>query len=184
MKNIKLGDLIRVVHGFAFNSSKYIEKSEYRLVTLGNFKEGNNSFNFNDAKAKYTSECPEGKYILNEGDLILPLTEQVVGLFGNSAFIPNSNGFKFVLNQRVGKIEIISPDIDKNYLHYLLACSYVKKQLEDRASGTKQRNIAPDDVYDVQVEIPNIQEQKRIGRFLRDIELKIEVNNAINDNLA
>ena len=55
MKKIKLGKLIKVIHGFAFDSDKYVDKSEYRLVTLGNFKEGDNSFNWNDAKAKYTS---------------------------------------------------------------------------------------------------------------------------------
>ena len=183
MKKIKLGKLIKVIHGFAFDSSKYIDKSEYRLVTLGNFKEGDNSFNYNDAKAKYTSECPEERFILKEGDLILPLTEQVVGLFGNTAFVPKADDYKFVLNQRVGKIEIISSEVDKNYLHYLLACSYVKKQLEDRASGTKQRNISPDDVYDVQVELPNIETQVKVGELLRSVEDKIAINNAINDNL-
>lgn len=184
MKKIKLGKLIKVIHGFAFDSSKYIDKSEYRLVTLGNFKEGDNSFNYNDAKAKYTSECPEERFILKEGDLILPLTEQVVGLFGNTAFVPKADDYKFVLNQRVGKIEIISSEVDKNYLHYLLACSYVKKQLEDRASGTKQRNISPDDVYDVQVELPNIETQVKVGELLRSVEDKIAINNAINDNLC
>ena len=183
MKKIKLGKLIKVIHGFAFDISKYIDKSEYRLVTLGNFKEGDNSFNYNDAKAKYTSECPEERFILKEGDLILPLTEQVVGLFGNTAFVPKADDYKFVLNQRVGKIEIISSEVDKNYLHYLLACSYVKKQLEDRASGTKQRNISPDDVYDVQVELPNIETQVKVGELLRSVEDKIAINNAINDNL-
>lgn len=184
MRKIKLGEVIRVVHGYAFDSSQYTPTGKYRLVTLGNFSEGNNSFDFKDNKANYTNEKIEERFILNEGDLILPLTEQVVGLFGNSAFIPKVNGkYTFVLNQRVGKIEVISKDVDKIFLHYLLATDMVKKQLENRASGTKQRNIAPDNIYDVSVYLPDIEIQNKVGQFLYDIESKIALNKKINDNL-
>ena len=180
----KLRDLIKVEHGFAFDSSKYVEKGKYRLVTLVNFDEGNNKFALKDDKAKYTNEKPDQRFFLNENDLILPLTEQVVGLFGNTAFVPESKEFKFVLNQRVGKISYISEYLDKNYLHYLLATKSVKIQLENRASGTKQRNISPDDIYDVVVDIPEKEKQIKIGLLLRNIEKKIELNNRINDNLC
>ena len=180
----KLGELLKVEHGYAFDSSKYVDDGEYRLVTLANFNEGNNSFAKKDDKAKYTNEVPESRFILGKDDLVLPLTEQVIGLFGNSAFVPEASNFRYVLNQRVGKITNLSKDIDLNYLHYLLATNSVKKQLEDRASGTKQRNISPNDVYDVLVNIPEKEKQEKIGIFLRNIENRIEINNRINDNLC
>lgn len=130
----------------------------------------------------YGAEFPSA-FIMSEGDLIMPLTEQAVGLLGNSALIPNIQGITFVLNQRVGKV-IVNEDLaDKYYLHYLLSTRLVKEQLEYRASGTSQRNISPDDVYNVEVFIPDIEKQRTIGKLLYSLEKKIELNKAINDNL-
>lgn len=179
----KLGKYIKILQGYAFKSKNYVKKSEYRLVTLGNFEEKGNCFKYNDDKATYYGSDFPQKVILQEGDLILPLTEQVVGLFGNSAFIPHGEGFKFILNQRVGKIILLNNQIDKYYLHYLLATKEVKKQLEARANGTKQRNISPDDVYDVSVELPDIEKQRKIGNLFYKIEKKQEYNNKINIEL-
>ena len=177
--SVKLGSVLRIQHGYAFKSEKYVKYSKYRLVTLGNFQEGDNSFKPNDGKATYYGgEFPE-EFILSEGDLIMPLTEQVIGLFGNSAFVPNNEKFTYVLNQRVGKVVVDAHKIDKYYLHYLLATESVKKQLEARASGTKQRNISPSDVYDVKVDLPNIETQRIVGNFLYKIEQKQEVNNVL-----
>lgn len=182
MKKIKLGDVLSIKHGFAFKSENYVEKSNYALITLANISE-TNSFQLNrDKLTYYGADFPSG-FILNEGDLIMPLTEQAVGLLGNSAFIPKIQGITFVLNQRVGKVVIKDNLIDKYYLHYLLATNTVKQQLEYRASGTSQRNISPDDVYDVTVFIPDINEQHKIGKLLYSLEKRIETNKVINNNL-
>lgn len=183
MNEYRLGDLFKIKHGFAFKSENYVEKSEYRLITLGNFTE-NNDFKFNDSKATYYGgEFPED-FILNDGDLVIPLTEQVIGLFGNTAFVPKSNGnYKFVLNQRVGKVIINELNVDKYYLHYLLATNVVKKQLEARASGTRQRNLSPEKIYDIKVKIPDIITQRKIGKLLYNIETMINCNVKISDKI-
>ena len=175
---VKLGTVLRVQHGFAFKSEYYVENSSYRLVTLGNFSE-NNTFKPNDAKATYYGADFPSEFILQENDLIMPLTEQVVGLFGNTALVPYSKGFKYVLNQRVGKIICDEHKVDKIYLHYLLATESVKKQLEARASGTRQRNISPENIYDVTVDLPHIEIQRKIGGILKSIEDQVERNNAM-----
>ena len=183
MNKVKLGELLQIKHGFAFKSERYVDRSKYALVTLANISATNN-FQFNIHKTTfYGADFPKD-FILQEDDLIMPLTEQVIGLFGNTAFVPHVNEFNFVLNQRVGKIIPIEGKADKYYLHYLLATEGVKNQLEYRASGTRQRNISPTDVYDVEVFLPDIEEQRKIGKCLYDIEKKINTNNKINDNLA
>ena len=162
---VKLGSILKVKHGFAFKSENYVNKSSFRLVTLGNFSE-DNSFKMNNAKATYYSGSFPSEFILNKDDLVIPLTEQVVGLFGNTALIPFSLNFKFVLNQRVGKIICDENKVNKHYLHYALASESVKKQLEARASGTKQRNISPEDIYDVTIELPSMDIQQKIGDII------------------
>lgn len=182
MKKVKLGELLRIKHGFAFKSENYVEKSPYVLVTLGNIS-GSNNFQFNPEKTAYYGATFPDEFKLETDDLIMPLTEQVVGLFGNSAFIPEMPGIQFVLNQRVGKVIPYENKADKYYLHYLLSTELVREQLEYRASGTQQRNISPTDVYDVTVFVPDIEEQRRIGKLLYSIEQKVNANNRINDNL-
>lgn len=182
MKEYKLGELLEVKHGFAFKKENYVKKSNIALVTLANISETNN-FKFNSDKTTYyDGEYPES-INLYEGDLIMPLTEQVIGLFGNSAFVPKIENIQFVLNQRVGKVIPNEKLIDKYFLHFLLSTELVRKQLEARANGTKQRNISPNDVYDVTVYIPELEEQKKIGLFLYNIERVINNNNDIIDNI-
>ena len=182
MNKVKLGELLKIKHGFAFKSENYVDESKYALVTLANISASNN-FQFNRDKTTFYGASFPMDFILQEDDLIMPLTEQVVGLFGNSAFIPKIEGISFVLNQRVGKVFPYEEKADKYYLHYLLATNSVKDQLEYRASGTRQRNISPSDVYDVEVFVPDLEIQKRIGKCLYNIERKINFNNKINDNL-
>ena len=183
MNRVKLGDILRIKHGYAFKSENYVEKSPYALVTLANIS-GSNNFQFIPEKTTYYGADFPDEFMLYEDDLIMPLTEQVVGLFGNSAFVPKINGIQFVLNQRVGKVIPIADKADKYYLHYLLSTDIVRDQLEYRASGTRQRNISPSDVYDVTVFIPDIEVQKKIGKTLYDLERKINLNNKKNDNLS
>ena len=182
MNKVKLGELLKIKHGFAFKSENYVDESEYALVTLANISASNN-FQFNRDKTTFYGAAFPKDFILQEDDLIMPLTEQVVGLFGNSAFVPKIEGITFVLNQRVGKVVPNEEKADKYYLHYLLATDIVKDQLEYRASGTRQRNISPTDVYDVEVFVPDLETQKRSGKWLYNIERKIKSNSKINDNL-
>ena len=176
MNRVKLGDILQIKHGYAFKSENYVEKSPYALVTLANIS-GSNNFQFTPDKTTYYGAAFPDEFKLYEDDLIMPLTEQVVGLFGNSAFVPKIKGIQFVLNQRVEE------KADKYYLHYLLSTDIVRDQLEYRASGTRQRNISPSDVYDVTVFIPDIKTQRKIGKTLYDLERKINLNNQVNDNL-
>lgn len=181
-KRYKLGELLSIKHGWAFKSENYVKDSKTALVTLRNISE-DSRFVFDAHKTTYYGgEYPE-EYNLNEGDLIIPLTEQVVGLLGNSAFVPNLSDIKFVLNQRVGKVQEKYEKIDKIFLKYLLSTTIVRTQMEYRASGTKQRNISPKDIYDIEVYIPELVTQKHIGRILYNLDKKIQINNQINQEL-
>ena len=182
MKKDKLGSIISVKHGYAFKSENYVDSSNTVLVTLANFSESNNfKFNF-DKSTFYGSDYPK-EYNLFEGDLVVPLTEQVIGLFGNTAFVPKIDKFQFVLNQRVGKVEPKN-NVDLNYVHYLMSTKSVRDQLESKASsGTKQRNISPEDIYNVEILLQDYKEQVKIGECLYQFERIINNNNRLNEML-
>ena len=73
--------------------------------------------------------------------------------------------------------------LDPNFCYYLISSSVVRQQLSAGAQQTKIRHTSPDKIKDCTVWVPEIDEQKKIGRILSDIDDKIALNRQINDNL-
>lgn len=118
---------------------------------------------------------------MEEGDIITPLTEQAIGLLGSTAIIPESG--KYIQSQDVAKIICKEELLDKDFAFYLISSTLVKQQLSAAAQQTKIRHTSPDKIRDCTVWIPELTEQKRIGKLLRSLDRKIELNRAINQNL-
>jgi len=100
-KTYKLGDLLKIKHGFAFKGEFFSdEKNDNVLLTPGNFNSyGGIKFNW-DKQKFYKGEFPED-YILNEGDLIIALTDltQSCSILGSTAIIKD-NDYTYLHNQR------------------------------------------------------------------------------------
>ena len=81
---------------------------------------------------------------------------------------------------------VINEDlIDYQYCYYLLASDYLTNYLcgiNSNTSGSHKR-INPDMLLSVDVALPTLNEQKRIGSMLANLDCKIEINRAINHNL-
>ena len=118
---------------------------------------------------------------MEEGDIITPLTEQAIGLLGTTAIIPESG--KYIQSQDVAKIICKEDLLDKDFTFYLISSALVKQQLSAGAQQTKIRHTSPDKIKNCAVWIPELSEQKRIGKLLRSIDRKIALNRAINQNL-
>jgi len=144
---ITLGDAIHVKHGFAFKGQYFSDSGEYVVLTPGNFNE-EGGFRLRPSKDRfYTGDIPED-YVLDEGDLIVAMTEQGPGLLGSSALIPD--GGKYLHNQRLGLIQDLDNTVlDKKFLYYLFNTGAVRGQISGSASGTKVRHTAPERIYRV-----------------------------------
>ena len=183
MKKIKLGEVIDVKRGMSASGEYYSTEGTLIRLTLGNFNYPNGGFKENTSKDNiyYTGDVrPE--FILKQGDIITPLTEQVAGLLGETARIPTSD--KYI---QTGDVGLVIPDeskVDKSFIYYLISSQIVKNQLGAAAQQTKIRHTSPDRIKDCTVWIPELEQQRRIGELLDKINRKIEINNAINDNLA
>ena len=81
---------------------------------------------------------------------------------------------------------VINEDlIDYQYCYYLLASDYLTNYLcgiNSNTSGSHKR-INPDILLSVDVALPTLNEQKRIGSMLANLDRKIEISRAINHNL-
>lgn len=181
MEKYVLKDLISVKRGMSLSGEYYSSEGDLIRLTLGNFQE-EGGFKINTSKDDlYFTGPVKDEFILAEGDIITPLTEQVVGLLGATARIPESG--KYIQSGDVALIKCISDKIDDGYCYYLISSDVVRKQLSAAAQQTKIRHTSPEKIMDCEVFIPEVKEQRKVAKLLDGINKKIELNNKINDNL-
>ena len=182
LKKCLLGELIAVTRGASLSGNYYSTKGEYIRLTCGNFDYRNNCFKDNTSKDNlfYTGEFKE-EFLLEMGDIITPLTEQAMGLLGTTARIPESG--KYIQSQDIALVKCKVGKIDPTFCYYLISSRLVRNQLSVAAQQTKIRHTSPDKIKACTVWIPELDDQKAIGRLLASLDEKIQLNKRINDNL-
>ena len=184
---MKLKELCKISHGFAFKGKDIIKKhaTKYVLVTPGNFNIGGG---FKKDKCKYFSESGDipKDYILKENDLIVTMTDLSVksDTLGYSALIPNDNNI-YLHNQRIGLVhDIDESKVLKNYLYWFMRTKKYQQEVVASQSGTAIHHTSPDRILNIEIDLPSIDNQRKIVKILFDIENKIKNNNEINNNLC
>ena len=182
LKKYKLGELIDVRRGASLAGEYYATEGKLMRLTLGNFDYQGGGFKDNTSKNDlYFTGPVKPEFILSEGDIITPLTEQTPGLLGSTAVIPESG--KYIQSQDVALVTPDESKLDRNFCYYLLPSKIVKQQLAAGAQQTKIRHTTADRIKDLTVFIPDLANQKAIGLLLHDIDRKIALNREINRNL-
>ena len=182
MTKYKLSELVEVTRGASLSGQFYAEEGKLIRLTLGNFNMNGGGFKENTSKTDlYFTGTVRDEFILNEGDIITPLTEQSLGLLGTTARIPESG--KYIQSQDVALVRCKKGLLDPNFCYYLISSSIVRQQLSAAAQQTKIRHTSPEKIKDCTVWVPDFDVQKNIGRILTDIDNKIAINRQINDNL-
>lgn len=182
LQKYKLGELVDVARGASLSGDYYSTEGEYIRLTCGNFDYRNNCFKENTSKDNlfYTGVF-KAEFLLEKGDIITPLTEQAIGLLGTTARIPESE--KYIQSQDIALIKCKVGKIDPTFCYYLIPSRLVRDQLSAAAQQTKIRHTSPDKIKDCTVWIPDLDDQKAIGRLLASLDEKIQLNKRINDNL-
>ncbi|MDF5720223.1 MAG: restriction endonuclease subunit S [Rhizonema sp. PD37] len=185
-RQIKLGWLISVKHGWKFKSEFFMEEGSGKpiVINIGNFKY-NGGFRFNETNVKeYSGEYP-AEYEMLPGDILLILTCQTEGgeILGIPGIIPN-DGKVYLHNQRLGKI-IVKNDsfVDLKFLYWLFLTSNLNQQLVGSASGTKIVHTAPSRIENCVIALPPLPEQKAIAAVLSSLDEKIDLLHRQNKTL-
>jgi type I restriction enzyme S subunit len=182
MKEIKLGEVLDVKRGTSLSGKFYENSGKYIRLTLGNFTYPECGWKDNTSKDDlYYSGDFKKEYLLKKDDIITPLTEQVRGLLGNTARIPESD--LYIQSGDIGKIIPFEKLLDKNFAYYLVSSPIVKKQLDAASQQTKIRHTSPDAIKNCVAFIPELASQKKIANLLDSLNKKISTNNRIISEL-
>jgi type I restriction enzyme S subunit len=179
-----LAAVMDVKHGFAFPGDNIREKPPGDiLLTPGNFAIGGG---FKGGKFKYyDGEVPDD-YVLNEGDLVVTMTDlsKQADTLGYPALVPKPCGPRFLHNQRLGKVLIKrGAELDKGFLFYLLRTAEYRHEVVASATGSTVKHTSPSRILAHRAMLPPLTEQKAIAAVLGALDEKIEVNVRMNATL-
>jgi type I restriction enzyme S subunit len=179
-----LAEVMDVKHGFAFPGENIRDEPPGDiLLTPGNFAIGGG---FKSNKFKYfDGEVPQD-YVLNEGDLIVTMTDlsKQADTLGFPALVPKPLGPRFLHNQRLGKVLIkTGAELHKGFLFYLLRTAEYRHEVLASATGTTVKHTSPRRILAHRANLPCLAEQKAIAAVLGALDDKIELNLRMNATL-
>jgi len=179
----KIGTVVNVKHGYAFKGEYFSDSPTLDiLLTPGNFNIGGG---FKQGKLKYyKGEYPK-QYILEEGDIIVTMTDlsKEGDSLGYSAKIPKHNDIRYLHNQRIGLLQFNSEDFCKDFIYWVLRSSDYHKFIVNSATGSTVKHTSPSRIGDYKFKAPALPTQSAIAEILSSLDDKIELNNKINQEL-
>lgn len=74
--------------------------------------------------------------------------------------------------------------VDEDYLYYLVCSPIVRDiAIKSMVGSSGRQRVQTDVIKNIEINIPELEVQKRIGFLLKALDDKIEINNQINNNL-
>jgi len=178
----KLGDIARVTSGFAFSTKSWREQG-IPVIKINNVRNGQVSIE----NCSFIAEpVPEGasKFLLKQGDLLITLTGEI----GAIGFVTQTQ--PMYLNQRVGRLDLLAEDkVLIKFIGLFLTLPEVRAEMWSHGKGNAQLNISPTSIHSLIINLPPLQEQKRIIDLINSVDSYIDalsnpsVRNSEDSNL-
>lgn len=73
---------------------------------------------------------------------------------------------------------------DEDYLYYLVCSPFVRDiAIKSMVGSSGRQRVQTDVVKNIEIDLPSLDDQRKIGALLKSLDDKIAVNNVINENL-
>ena len=165
----KLSEFCDLQNGYAFKSQDYIDNSSVLNCRMSNIRpDGGFDAEYHPKYLPDTFWEQYREYRLVDGDVIIAMTDmasdpKILGV----PTIVRTNGKKFLLNQRVGKLTFYdNKAINNVYLMFVLSQKHIRQQLVKSAGGSTQINVGKPAVLGVEFLVPPMELQKQFAAFV------------------
>ena len=163
----RLGDVCRVVPGYAFKSSDW-QKTGIRVIKIKNITI-NNSVNLANsdcvAESLFTSKLQ--KFAIGDGDILIAMTGATAGKVGRVRTTQ-----RLLLNQRVAKIAPVEADSD--FIWAIVSSDDYQERFFYLADGAAQPNMSGSQIEGIEIPLPPLHIQRRIAGILSAYDDLIE----------
>ena len=175
---VQLSDVCNLIAGFAFKS-KHFGNYKNKVIKIANITPPTVSMNnLVGVNLSQYNSSKLGRFVAHTGDYVIAMTGATIGKIGR---IESGDAY---INQRVLLFRSKEDKIDKDFLYYTLQqYEFEQYVLGHIDSESAQPNISAGTIGKYQFHLPCMDSQIGIGRFLRMLDEKIELNRKINDNL-
>lgn len=160
----KLSDVANHRGGTAIE--KYFDKDGvYKVISIGSY--GLNSQYVDQNIRAISNEITDGR-VVNSGELTMVLNDKTANgtIIGRTLLVEKDN--EYVINQRT---EIISPkeNFDSNFAYTILNGPF-REKVKRIVQGGTQIYVNYPAVSNLNLELPKIEEQKKIGSFFKQLD--------------
>lgn len=146
---VPLGELVTITSGFAFRSELFNDEGRgLPLIRIRDVVPG--------ATSTYYSGVYKNEFVVEDGDALIGMD----GEFNLSRW----KGGRALLNQRVCRVESLSPQLDQEFLLQFLPAAL--KRIEDRTPFVTVKHLSVKDLREIEVPLPSLAEQRRIAAIL------------------
>jgi len=173
---MKLLDICEAIVDCPHSTAKD-EGKGYPLIRTPNIGKGRLKFDGVHRVSEQVYNQRNERAVPQAGDLILAREAPV----GNVAII--RQGQQVCLGQRTVLIKPNKKYVDPDFLVYYLLSPELQHKLLSSSNGATVSHLNMSSIRSLEVQVPGIDVQKRIGAILARIDDKIELNAAINENL-
>ncbi len=163
MSKIKIGEHIKIIPGFPFNSALFnIDGEGLPLIRIRDLLTSK-------IETYYKGEYPKD-YIIEEGDIL-------IGMDGDFHIVKWKNKTKALLNQRIMKVaQKEGAKINIDYFYYFLFPFL--SDVWEKTTATTVKHLSTYDVSETVTEFPDFQIQTKIARILSTADAVIEKTQA------
>ena len=163
---MKIKDLSELLNGYAFKSSNYINTG-HRIIRITNVQSG---YLEDEKPVFYAQDDKLNKYELKENDILISLTGNV----GRCAMITN-DFLPAYLNQRVCCLRVDTKKVLPKFLFYLLNSKKFEFDCINSSQGIAQLNMSTEWLKEYNLDIPSIEEQRKIINVFDKVYKNIEI---------
>ncbi|TYQ15042.1 UNVERIFIED_CONTAM: type I restriction enzyme S subunit [Acetivibrio alkalicellulosi] len=181
-KEVKLGDVYDIRSGLSKDRKEF--GYGYPFVSFKdvfyNYFLPDELENLANTSIKERENCS-----VKKGDVFFTRTSETQDELGMSSVALKDyknatfNGF----TKRLRLKEKIKEDIDLLYIGYYLRSPFIRNQINGFSSMTTRASLNNSMINVLEIKLPPIQEQVKIGEVLRSLDEKIEINNKIINTL-
>ncbi|WRM22174.1 restriction endonuclease subunit S [Lacticaseibacillus rhamnosus] len=153
----KLGEVATFLNGRAYKQDELLDSGKYKVLRVGNFYTNDSWY--------YSNMELGDKYYVDKGDLVYTWS----ATFGPHIW----SGEKVIYHYHIWKVEL-SKFLDRNFTLQLLEAD--KARLLSSTNGSTMIHVTKGDMESKIVSIPNIDEQKLIGSFFKELDNTIDLH--------
>lgn len=173
VRTARLGQLIAITRGKTYKSA-LLGQPGPNLLGLATIAR-NGGFR-PDSLRTYGGDSPDN-LLVRPGELFASLKDvtQSADLLGSVARVPR-NGSTGRLTQDTVRLDVVSDEVDADYLYLALLTPNYREYCRSHATGTTNLGLPREDFLAYEVPLPELEEQRRIAALLGALDDLIETD--------